>query len=484
MQTAGITTALCIPFFHQITFPMKKYILTLSFMLSLTTAIWAQEKGITPEMLQQMRLSQSENSAERAIEGAVHVNGIKQLATVPTNAIPGGTYFSNEIKSKGITDQKRSGRCWLFTGLNVLRAKMIQKYNLGSFTLSQNYVSFYDQLEKCNLFLQAVIDRAKLPMDDRSVEWLFKNPLSDGGQFTGVSDLIMKYGVVPSECMPETFCSENTSTYAMLVKEKLREFGLRLREEAANGTKTAALIQEKQKMMGELYAILVRCLGQPPVKFTWTRTDASGKPLDTREYTPQSFYQEYIGNDLKGNYLMFMNDPSKPFYKTYEIDLDRHVYDGNNWVFLNLPMEELKEMAISSIKDSTMVYLSCDVGKYSNSSTGYNDPGNYNYADVIGTTLPMDKAQRIKTFASASTHAMSLMAVDLLDGKPRKWMVENSWGATSGYKGHIIMSDKWFEEYVFRLVVEKKYVPEKLQKLSEQKPTMLPAWDPLYQEDL
>lgn len=464
---------------------MSRHFIISALFITFASISLAQEKGITTQMLQQMRETHDASSDGdlRAIEGAIHVNGIKQLATANVNAIPGGTYFSNEIKSKGITDQKKSGRCWLFTGLNILRAKMIQRYNLGAFTLSQNYVSFYDQLEKCNLFLQSVIDKAKLPMDDRIVDWLFKNPLSDGGQFTGVSDLITKYGVVPSECMPETFCSENTSTYAMLVKEKLREFGLRLREDAGKGVKNATLIEEKQKMMSELYSILVRCLGQPPVKFTWTRTDASGKPIDTREYTPQSFYQEYIGNDLKGNYLMFMNDPSHPYYKTYEIDLDRHVYDGKNWVFLNLPADELKSMAISSIKDSTMVYLSCDVHKFYNATIGYSDPSNYNYADVVGTTFPMDKGQRIKTHASASTHAMTLMAVDLLDGKPRKWMVENSWGNT-GYKGHIIMSDKWFSEYVFRIVVEKKYVPEKLQKLSEQKPILLPAWDPLYQEDL
>ncbi len=464
---------------------MAKHIITLVLSFVLISTARAQEKGITAQMLQQAREAHdaSDSNNQRALEGAIHVNGIKQLATANANMIPGGAYFSHEIKSKGITDQKKSGRCWLFTGLNVLRAKMIQRYGLGAFTLSHNYVSFYDQLEKCNLFLQSVIDKAKLPMDDRTVDWLFKNPLSDGGQFTGVSDLIMKYGVVPAECMPETFCSENTSTYSMLVKEKLREFGLILREKADKGAKNTMLVEEKQKMMDELYAILVRCLGQPPLKFTWTRTNTTGKPIDTKEYTPQSFYQEYIGDDLQDNYLLFMNDPSRPYYKTYEIDLDRHVYDGKNWIFLNIPMEEIKPMAISSIKDSTMLYLSCDVGKFYNSTTGYSDPSNYNYADVIGTTFPMDKAQRIKTFASASSHAMTLMAVDLLDGKPRKWMVENSWGSASGYNGHIIMSDKWFSEYVFRIVVEKKYVPEKLKNLSKQKPILLPAWDPLYQGD-
>ena len=222
-------------------------------------------------------------------------------------------------------------------------------------------------------------------------------------------------------------------------------------------------------------------MGEPPTKFTWTRTDKDGNPLDTREYTPQQFYQEYIGSDLKGNYVMFMNDPSRDYYKTYEIDLDRHVYDGTNWVFVNVPMDDIRQMAIASIKDSTMLYMSCDVNKQYNRDRGYSDPMNYQYGPLLGTTFPMDKKERIMTFASSSTHAMTLMAVDLDEQqKPRKWMVENSWGATSGYKGHIIMSDAWLGEYLFRLVVEKKYVPQRLLDLAKQKPIMLPAWDPLF----
>lgn len=441
----------------------------------------AQEKSITPEQLKQSREHAAWVGADKAVANAIAVNGLKPLAIVGRNDIPGGTYFSNEVKSKGITNQESSGRCWLFTGLNVLRAKMIQHYHLGEFQLSENYLFFYDQLEKSNLFLQCVIDNAGKPMDDRLVEWLFKNPLSDGGQFTGIADLVTKYGVVPASCMPETYNSNHTSVYASLLKEKLRQYGLELRAMAEKGKKTAALTKRKNEMLTTVYGILARCFGLPPEKFTWTRTDADGKPVNTKEYTPAEFYREYIGNDLQGNYVMFMNDPARDYYKTYEIDLDRHAYDGKNWTFLNVPMEDLKEMAIRSIKDSTMMYLSCDVGKFLDSKRGYSDPGNYNYADLLGTDFPMDKKDRIRTFASASTHAMTLMAVDLEpDGKSRKWMVENSWGADYGYKGHIIMSDKWFSEYVFRIVVEKKYITEKLLQLAGQKPTLLPAWDPLF----
>ena len=451
-------------------------------MMALTSlSALAQEKGITPQLLDQMRKEAVQTPQDKALQNALATQGIQALAVAAVNDIPGGTYFSHKVKSSGITDQKGSGRCWLFTGLNVMRARMMQTHHLGTVTLSQNYVSFYDQLEKANLFLQSIIDNVKKPMDDRVVDWLFKNPIGDGGTFTGVSDLVTKYGVVPSEAMAETSTSNSTSTYRALMGQKLREFGLRLREMGAKGAKAQALQAKKEEQLKEVYRLLVRLMGEPPTKFTWTRTDKDGNPLDTREYTPQQFYQEYIGSDLKGNYVMFMNDPSRDYYKTYEIDLDRHVYDGTNWVFVNVPMDDIRQMAIASIKDSTMLYMSCDVNKQYNRDRGYSDPMNYQYGPLLGTTFPMDKKERIMTFASSSTHAMTLMAVDLDEQqKPRKWMVENSGGATSGYKGHIIMSDAWLGEYLFRLVVEKKYVPQRLLDLAKQKPIMLPAWDPLF----
>lgn len=452
---------------------MKRLFLLLAFSVALL-ALSAQ--GITEEQLSEWREAATLTGSERAIANAVQTKGLKALAQTMQNPIAGGTYFSHEVPSKGITDQESSGRCWLFTGLNVLRARMIKDYDLGEFTLSQVYVFFYDQLEKSNLFLQSIIDTKDRAMDDRLVEWLFKHPLSDGGVFTGVSDLISKYGVCPSEAMPETASANNTDVYSRLLAEKLREFGLKLRTMSS-----AEAAEAKKEMLGEVYRLLCICFGTPPETFSWTRTDATGKPVDTREYTPQSFYEEYIGKDLVSGYLMFMNDPSRPYYETYQIDLDRHVYDGHNWTFVNVPMDEIKEMAIESIKDSTALYMSCDVAEFYNSTTGYSDPANYDYATLLGTDFPMNKEERIKTFASSSTHAMTLVAVDLDEqGKPRKWKVENSWGPKAGYGGYIIMSDEWLDGYLFRLVVEKKYVPSRLVKLAEKEPTMLPAWDPLF----
>ena len=435
----------------------------------------AQQGGITQDMLNQIKSSYKHTPADKAIYNAMAEISIAVLAKNHENLANFDTNFTNKVVSHGITDQQQSGRCWLFTGLNVLRAQMMAKYGLDEMEFSQNYCFFYDQLEKANLFLQGIIDTREKPMDDKMVEWLFRNPISDGGQFTGISDIIGKYGVVPSSVMPETYSSENTSQIARLVGLKLREFGLQLRDEAAKGVKVSALEAKKTEMLSTVYRMLALAFGEPVERFTWTMNG------ETKEYTPQSFYQEYLGNDLTNNYVMLMNDPSREYYKCYEIDFDRHVYDGKNWTYVNLPVEDIKAMAIESIKDSTMMYFSCDVAKFLDSKRGTLDLKNFDYESLMGTTFGMNKKQRVQTFASGSSHAMTLMAVDLdKDGKPKKWMVENSWGAEAGYKGHLIMTDEWFDEYMFRLVVEKKYVPEKVLNILKQKPIRLPAWDPMF----
>ena len=461
---------------------MKRTLLSL-LLLAPAALLTAQTTGgISAGMLEQIKKAQPQDAGQQALRNAVTGASLQSLAMPMSARSAGDTHFSHRVRTKGITDQQQSGRCWLFTGLNVMRSRMITKYNLGAFEFSQSYCFFYDQLEKSNLFLQSAIDLAKLPMDDKKVDWLFHNPLSDGGTFCGVQDVVTKYGLVPAEVMPETFSANNTSQMSTLIATKLREYGLELRAMVADGAKAKALNDRKTQMLGTVYHMLSLCLGEPPVSFTWTRKDAQGNPVDTREYTPLSFYQTYVGADLKGNYVMLMNDPSRPYHKTYTIDMDRHSYDGQQWTYLNLPMDEIKAMAIASIKDSTMMYYSCDVGKFLNSKTGVLSLGNFDYASLMGTTFPMNKADRIRTFASASSHAMTLVAVDLdANGKPKKWMVENSWGPSSGYQGHLIMTDEWFDEYSFRLVVERKYVPAATLELLKQKPTVLPAWDPLFQ---
>ena len=463
---------------------MKKFFLTAALAVCAWCTVSAQtpaashDGGLSPEMLAQISATYEDNGYDRAISNALAGTSISVLALNADNAAMIDTHFSDRVKTKGITDQKSSGRCWLFTGLNVLRAKMIDKYDLPGMEFSQNYLFFYDQLEKANLFLQGVIDTRKLPFEDRQVDWLFSNPLSDGGQFTGVSNLITKYGLVPAEAMPETYQANNTSQMANLLKLKLREFGLELR--AASKARPAELQEMKVRQLSEIYRILALCLGEPVKEFEWTRCDRDNNIVSRATYTPMSFYQEFIGEDLENNYIMVMNDPTREYGKVYEIDYDRHVYDGHNWLYINLPVERIKEMAIASIKDNVAMYFSCDVGKFYNSKKGTLDIANFDYASLMGVTFGMDKKQRVQTHASGSSHAMTLIAVDIVDGEPVKWMVENSWGPASGYKGCLIMTDEWFDEYMFRLVVEKKYVPEDILKMLDQEPIMLPAWDPMF----
>ena len=450
----------------------KTFLLAASLLVSVT--LFAQG-GISADMLREISSAYEGNAADKALRNALNSTQINVLAASAENIAMIDTHFSNEVKTKGRTDQKSSGRCWLFTGLNVLRSRMIEKHDLGAFTFSQNYLFFYDQLEKANLFLQGIIDTRNLPMEDRKVDWLFSNPIGDGGQFTGVSNLVMKYGVVPSDVMPETLSANNTSQMRTQLATKLREDGLRLR-----AAKPADTQKMKVEMLKEVYRMLVLCLGVPPTEFTWARYNSKGEFVSEKTYTPKGFYQEFIGEDLENNYIMVMNNPSVEYGKVYEIEYDRHVYDGQNWVYLNLPMEKIKEMAIASIKDNTALYFSCDVGKFLDRPRGIADLKNFDYESLMGVSFGMDKKERILTHASGSTHAMTLIAVDLKDGKPVKWMVENSWGAASGWQGNIIMTDEWFDEYMFRLVVEKKYVPADVMAKMSQKPILLPAWDPMF----
>ncbi len=442
----------------------------------------ANNGGISTEMMQQIKKSYGNNASDKAMRNIMVNQSPAKLAMNYENSTSFDSHFSNRVVSSAVTDQKSSGRCWMFTGMNVMRNKAIRNHNLpANFQFSQAYTFFYDQLEKSNLFLQAVIDTYKKPMTDQEVEWLFKNPIGDGGQFTGIANLVDKYGLVPSDVMPETYNTNNTSSISNLLSLKLREYGLELRDMAGQKGMTASKLQaRKTEMLSTIYRMLVLTMGEPPTEFTWTERNAKGEAVSTEKYTPKSFYEKYAKTDFS-KYYMVMNDPTREYYKVYEIQYDRHVYDGENWKYINLPMNEIAPMCIASIKDSTMMYFSCDVGKFLDRDKGFMDINNYDYGSLMGTTFGMDKKQRVSTFASGSSHAMTLCAVDLdKDGKPLKWMVENSWGPNYGYQGNLIMTNEWFNEYMFRVVLEEKYIPANIKALLNQKAIMLPAWDPMF----
>lgn len=461
---------------------MKKTLLMATLLMSGAGMVSAQT-AITPKVLSQLA-SQEQTAADVAIRNAMAQTSLSVLAT-DISTLKGVTRseFSYQVNTKGITNQKQSGRCWLFTGLNVLRSQAINKHNLPKLELSQVYLFFFDQLEKSNLFLQGVIDTADKPFDDRFVDWLFCNPLSDGGTFTGVADLVEKYGVVPKEAMPETYSSNNTSQIASQMKWQLRDYGMQLRKLADSGSPKKQLEAEKVKMLGNIYHMLTLAYGVPPTEFRWEFRTASGSLVSDKTYTPKEFYKELWGDyNLNEQTILVMNDPSREYGKVYRIQYDRHTYDGHDWVYLNLPMEQIKPIAIEMIKNNEAMYISCDVGKFLNRSLGTCDMNNFDYKSLLGVELTMDKRERILTHASGSSHAMTLIAVDVdaATKAPLRWMVENSWGKESGFNGNLIMTDEWFDEYMFRFVFDKKYVPAEILKLTKQEPILLPSWDPMF----
>ena len=466
---------------------MKKTTLALGLCLALATTAGAQKQGgISASMLQQIEKSQGSTATNKALFNAVASNRIDNLAKNFSNRNTFDTHFSVETTKQSIHDQKSSGRCWMFSSFNVFRADFARHHaDSLSVEFSHDYLFFYDQLEKANLMLQGVIDNAKKPMDDVRVQFFFKNPLNDGGTFCGAADLAPKYGLVPKSVQPETFSAENTSKISSLISSKLREYGLELRKMVADGKKAQAIDARKTEMLSTVYRMLAMALGEPVKEFTYQFRNRCGEPVgEPRRYTPLEFYNETVGHKLVGTFIMVMNDPRRPYHKTYEVEYDRHVYDGTNWKYLNLPMEDIAKLAIASLKDGKKMYSSYDVGKQFDRELGYLDTENFDYASLFSTTFPMNKADRIATFDSGSTHAMTLVAVDLdKDGNPLKWKVENSWGPNNGAQGCLIMSNRWFNEYMFRLVVDKKYVPENLQKEFEQKPVMVMPEDPLFGED-
>jgi len=438
---------------------------------------------ITPDILKEIQQSYKDDSYMRAVGNAVKNKSINELAYTHKNDLRFDDYFKYKVNVHGITNQHSSGRCWMFASLNVLRPVVMEKLNLTNFEFSTNYLFFWDQFEKANLFMEAIIRTKDLKDDDRTIDWLYSNAIGDGGVWNLLVDLVKKYGVIPKDAMPETNSSNNSSQMSRLIREKLREDGYNLRQMAKAGKKHNELEKEKINMLKDIYKMLVINLGEPPTEFEWRYTDKNDSTSEFKTYTPKEFYNQYVGLNLD-DYVLFMDDPTRPYNKLYEIEYDRDMYEGRNWKYINLPADKIKGFMLKSLENDKAMYFSCDVGKQLNREKGILALDNYDYEDLLNVKFGMDKKARIITHQSGSSHGMAIVGADTdPNGKITKWLVENSWGASSGHNGYLIMTDEWFDQYMFRVVIDKKFIDPEILKILEQKPVKLPPWDPMFEAD-
>ena len=458
-----------------------KHILLASSLLLACSGSFAQ--NITDKDLQDIQGSFKKDASTKAIQ-----NVLSNDKDIKNNALnrdlQGKTdhYFKYKVDVKGITNQESSGRCWMFTSTNVLRPQIMKKYNLSKFYFSHNYLYFWDIFEKSNLFLENMIATADKSMDDRAVTTYLKSPVNDGGVWNLYYNIAHKYGAVPQEVMPETAHSNSTGQMISLINEKLRQGGFSLRTMAEDGAKTKALRVEKNNILKDVYRMLALCLGEPPHEFTWRYKDKDGHIKELANYTPKQFYEEITPADYSPeNYIMIMNDPTRAYYKVYDIQNYRNTQEGVNWIYLNLPNEEIKKSALTSIKNNESMYASCDVGKQYNRTSGILDPEMYDYESLLGIDLKMDKKARILTRQSGSEHAMNLIACDTDENdSPLKWEFENSWGASNGNNGCLTFTDQWFDEYLFRIVIHRKHLSKKAIEALKGEAIQLPVWDYMF----
>ncbi|MCM3022731.1 aminopeptidase C [Heyndrickxia ginsengihumi] len=416
----------------------------------------------------------------KALRDAILANGING-STLNSNAIISmNDTFSEEIETGKVANQKKSGRCWIFAALNTFRHRMSAQLNIKDFELSQNYMMFWDKLEKSNFFLESILKTLDEQLEDRLVSWLLTTPQQDGGQWDMLVSLVKKYGVVPKQAMPESYQSSNSSDLNSILNAKLRECALVLRRMHEEGKAENKLQEAKLDMLADIYKILVFLLGEPPKTFDFEYRDEEGKFHREINLTPQTFFEKYVGINLD-DYVSIINAPTKdkPFGKTFTVKFLGNVIDGRQLKYLNVDIQTLKSLAIKQIKDGETVWFGSDVARYSDRKIGILDPELFDYEEAFGTHFNLTKAERLDYKESSLTHAMVLTGVNLIDGEPNRWKVENSWGEDVGNKGYFVMSDKWMDEYTYQIVVNKKYLSKELVKAYNQEPIQLQPWDPM-----
>lgn len=417
-------------------------------------------------------------------KNAVSSAGIRAAARVPEGVARNALTFDVEVTQGERCNQERSGRCWMFASLNTMRYRIIKKYNLKTFELSQAYPLFWDKLEKSNWFFANVLDTLDEPLDGRLVSYLLADPIGDGGQWDMFKSLVKKYGVVPKEAMPETACSRNTHEMDSYLTRYLRGAARRLRKSHAAGVAADDLAAMKKEMMGDVYHLLVTCLGEPPASFGVRLRDKDGRLALSGTFTPAAFFDEAVGMDVD-DYVSLISAPTadKPFGHTYTVSRLGNVVEDGGVRYLNLPIQRLKECAVAQLREDLPVWFGCDVGQSYLREEGIMDTAALDVDGLFGFPVEgcMDRAERLDYGESLMTHAMVLEGVNLDEaGRPTLWKVENSWGADHGRDGFDTLSDAWFDEYVYQVVVDKKHLTDEERAAYEtEEPRVLAPWDPM-----
>ena len=427
------------------------------------------------------KIFDSREFSAAAAMNAVVKNGIESCALAYDMQRRMRYSFSLELETGSVKNQKQSGRCWMFAALNAMAFDTMEKLNLDDFEFSQSYPLFHDKLEKCNYFLENIIATAKLPLTDRLIAHLLRTPIQDGGQWDMFRNIVEKYGVVPKEMMPESFHSSNTQALNKLINAKLREYARVLRTACEKGAAMTAVRARKRVQISEIYNTLCIALGKPPKLVNLEIRDREKRFIRIKDMPPTDFFREYVGWNL-GDYVSLINAPTddKPYHRTYTVKHLGNIKGGHEVFYLNLPIDELRHFSLAQLKAGAPVWFGCDVGQRLCRNYGSMDMDAYDYPSLFGYNLDMTKAQRLDYHESLMTHAMVFTGVNLDEnGKPERWKVENSWGQEKGKNGFYVMSDEWFSEYLYQVLINKKHLPDNIKAELNQKPIELDPWDPM-----
>jgi bleomycin hydrolase len=426
------------------------------------------------------RESFNSDPAKKLVQNVVTQHDVNDVALSRSIVTESPHSFSIVLDDWGVTNQARSGRCWMFAGLNLCRVDTRNVLNVKEFEFSQNYLMFWDKLERANFILEAIIETADRSSDDRTVAFLLRNPISDGGQWDMFTALVAKHGVVPKTSMPETESSANSSRMNASLNYQTRQGAKHIRDAYANESGLDELRTIKDKTLKVIYDVLCIHLGTPPTEVDWQWKDKDDKFTRSGKLTPLQFAESYLQTNIH-DYVSLVHDPreSSPEGATFTVEYLGNVVDAPSIRYLNVDIQLMKDITLKMLEDGKPVWMGCDTGKQMHRDLGLWDADLFDYGSVYGADFSMDKAARLEYHQTAMTHAMMFTGVDVVDGVPRRWRVENSWDDKVGNKGFFLMNDSWFAEYMFEIAVPKEYLPPELQKALEHEPIVLPAWDPM-----